>query len=163
MQVSLEQVREAILDSSMHTDPLWALWKSLLQLPVSSRTSPAGFIQLSLETSPRTEVWQPLWVICSAAAVPSWQKSSQAQYCNQKVYVFETGLTFSSTARLRLVSTLGFHHSDPVLQCQPGRIWLGAFPGQQRSYSFLATQQKSAKNNHTTRSLEWKPQVGISR
>lgn len=83
-----------------------------------------SFVQLCLRTPPppRTEVLQSFSVTCSIAAVLSQQKSSQTLYSIHKFYMFETGPTFSSTARLRLVSALGFRHSDPVLQCQPGRI-----------------------------------------
>jgi len=123
MWTGLQQAKEVMLVSRMFTDPpAGSLEVSTPASHVQQDQLHHSFAQLCLRNLPRTEVLQSFWVTCSSVEVLLWQKTSQTAYSIHKFYMSETDPTFSSTARLRLVSALGFRHSDPVLRCQPGRI-----------------------------------------
>lgn len=119
-----------------------------------------SFVQVCISNTPEGQRFYNLsgWPVPGAATL-SWEKLPKFWILFAS-FTCERGPTFSSAARPRPGSALGFHHSDLALQCQPGRISLDAFPSLQRSYSFLATQGKSLnrkithKYTHLTGSLE---------
>lgn len=80
-----------------------------------------SFVQVC-RTTQRIEALQSFWVIHSRCCNTLMEETSQILYSILKFHMFERGPTFSSAARPRPVSVLGFHHSGLALRCQPGRI-----------------------------------------